>query len=93
MRRGDKEFQELVDEMVADILQRDMDAAGQKARRKAEDEHKASAEKIVNYYSWVLGQHIVLLIIYWQCGHTAWRSMLSQHNYTAYLYWLREPDD
>lgn len=45
MRRGDKEFQELVDEMVADILQRDMDAAGQKARRKAEDEHKASAEK------------------------------------------------
>ena len=29
--------------MVADIVQRDMDAAGQKARRKAEDEHKASA--------------------------------------------------
>ena len=45
MRRGDKEFQELVDEMVADILQRDMDSAGQKARRKAEHEHKASVEK------------------------------------------------
>lgn len=44
MRRGDKEFQELVDEMVADILQRDMDAAGEKARKQAENEHKASRE-------------------------------------------------
>lgn len=41
VKRGDKEFQELVGEMMADLVQQDMDAAGEAARRKAEKEHKA----------------------------------------------------
>lgn len=41
IKRGDKEFQELVDEMLVDLVQQDMNAAGEQARKKAEDEHKA----------------------------------------------------
>ncbi len=42
VNRADKEFQELVDEMMADLVLQDMDAAGEAARRKAEEEHEAS---------------------------------------------------
>eukprot|EP00903_Cladosiphon_okamuranus_P016231 g14974.t1 len=40
VKRGDKEFQDLVDEMLADLVHQDMEAAGEKARRKAEKEHE-----------------------------------------------------
>lgn len=42
VKRGDKEFQELVDEMMADLVLQDMDAAAEAARRKAEQEHEVS---------------------------------------------------
>lgn len=49
VNRGDKEFQELVDEMLVDLVQQDMEAAGEEARRKAEKEHEASAwTRLVN---------------------------------------------
>lgn len=41
VKRGDKEFQEIVDEMVVDLVLQDMEAAGENARRKAEQEHEA----------------------------------------------------
>lgn len=41
VKRGDKEFQEIVDEMVIDLVRQDMDEAGEGARRKAEKEHQA----------------------------------------------------
>lgn len=40
VKRGDKEFQELVDEMVVDLVLQDMEAAEETARRKAEQEHE-----------------------------------------------------
>lgn len=45
VKRGDKEFQDLVDEMMVDLIQQDMDAAGEEAKRKAEKEHEASVNK------------------------------------------------
>lgn len=42
VNQGDKEFQDLVDEMLADLVLQDMQAAGEEARRKAEKEHEAS---------------------------------------------------
>eukprot|EP00752_Nemacystus_decipiens_P010775 g9584.t1 len=41
IKRGDKEFQDLVDEMLFDLVHQDMDSAGEEARRKAEKEHEA----------------------------------------------------
>ncbi|CAM9498728.1 unnamed protein product, partial [Ectocarpus fasciculatus] len=40
VKRGDKEFQEIVDEMVVDLVLQDMEAAGEIARKKAEQEHE-----------------------------------------------------
>ncbi|CAM9129395.1 unnamed protein product [Ectocarpus sp. 12 AP-2014] len=40
VKRGDKEFQEIVDEMVVDLVLQDMEEAGENARRKAEQEHE-----------------------------------------------------
>lgn len=42
VKRGNKEFQDLVDEMLVDLVHQDMEAAGEEARRKAEKEHEAS---------------------------------------------------
>lgn len=41
VNRGNREFQDLVDEMLADLLEQDMDKAGEDARKKAEKEHQA----------------------------------------------------
>lgn len=40
VNRGNKEFQDLVDEMVIDLVQQDMENNGTEAREKAEEEHK-----------------------------------------------------
>lgn len=40
VNRGHKEFQDLVDEMVIDLVQQDMEKNGTEARKKAEEEHK-----------------------------------------------------
>lgn len=48
VKRVDKEFQELVDEMVADLVLQDMDAAGEVARRKAEEEHQVSLRRYIH---------------------------------------------
>lgn len=40
VKRGEREFQDLVDEMVVDLVQQDMEKAGEEARRKAVEEHK-----------------------------------------------------
>lgn len=42
VKRGDREFQELVDEMIADLVQQDMDVAGEAARKKAGKEHEVN---------------------------------------------------
>lgn len=41
IKRGDKEFQDMVDEMLVDLVHQDMERAGEEARRKAEKEHEA----------------------------------------------------
>lgn len=38
--RGDKGFQDLVDEMMIDLVQQEMEMRGEEAREKAETEHK-----------------------------------------------------
>ena len=43
IKRGDKEFQDLIDEMLADLVRQDMERAAEEARGKAEKEHEASA--------------------------------------------------
>lgn len=41
VKRGDKRFQDLVDEMMAHLIEEDMDKAAEEARQKAEAEHQA----------------------------------------------------
>lgn len=54
VKRGDREFQELVDEMVVDLVQQNMDAAGEAAKQKAEDEHEVRRFSMTTISSQVL---------------------------------------
>lgn len=49
VKRGDREFQDLVDEMMVDLVNQDMEAAAEEARRKAEQEHEASAQQAATH--------------------------------------------